>query len=102
MSTTREAEVAMAEAVGGAVKAATAGEGARGGVVAAELDVGPTGRTDTTAMAVMVAGVATIVGWLKRIGRRARRTINQTLNAMVDETGDTPKDWLSVWERSTR
>ncbi|MDH3500317.1 MAG: hypothetical protein OEM97_09365 [Acidimicrobiia bacterium] len=53
-------------------------------------------------LGLMVAGIVTVVGWLKRAARRARRGINRALNALVDDDGDPPKDWLTVWERSQR
>jgi len=53
-------------------------------------------------LGIFVAGVAAVVGWIKRIGRKARRSINRALNAVADadQDGDgTPDSWLDVWER---
>jgi hypothetical protein len=51
-------------------------------------------------LGIFVAGVAAVVGWIKRIGRKARRSINRALSAVADESaGGDPKSWLEVWER---
>jgi hypothetical protein len=51
-------------------------------------------------LAIFVAGVAAVVGWVKRIGRRARRSINRALGAMAGhEQGSEPRTWLEVWEQ---
>jgi hypothetical protein len=46
--------------------------------------------------------VAAVVGWIKRIGRKARRSVNRALSAVAeaDRDGDgAPDSWLEVWER---
>ncbi|MCP3976061.1 MAG: hypothetical protein GY720_16395 [bacterium] len=52
------------------------------------------------ALGIFVAGVATVVGWIKRIGRKARRSINRTLGALADDgSTEVSRTWLDVWER---
>ena len=53
-------------------------------------------------LGIFVAGVAAVVGWIKRIGRKARRSVNRALSAVAeaDRDGDgSPDSWLDVWER---
>jgi len=51
-------------------------------------------------LGVMLAGIVTVVGWLKRVARKARRGINRALNSLVDDgNDDPPQDWLTLWER---
>ena len=41
-----------------------------------------------------------VVGWIKRIGRKARRSINHALSAVADEAIEGESgNWLEVWER---
>lgn len=51
-------------------------------------------------LGIFVAGVATVVSWVKRVARAARRTINRTLHALTDDDGKPPDRWLDVWERT--
>jgi hypothetical protein len=51
-------------------------------------------------LGVMIAGIVTVVGWVKRVARRARRGINRALNSLVDDgNNEPPEDWLTLWER---
>lgn len=50
-------------------------------------------------LGLVVAGVATVMSWVRRIGRRARRAINRTLSALVDAEAEPASDWLELWER---
>lgn len=51
-------------------------------------------------LGIFVAGVVAVVGWIKRIGRKARRSINHALSAVADEAIDGESgNWLEVWER---
>lgn len=50
-------------------------------------------------LGIFVAGVAAVVGWIKRIGRKARRSINRALSAVADDANGDPDSWLEVWER---
>jgi len=50
-------------------------------------------------LGIFVAGVVAVVGWIKRLGRKARRSINRALSAVADEIGNGEMDsWLDVWE----
>jgi hypothetical protein len=51
---------------------------------------------------LFVFGVAAVVGWVRRIGRKVRRTVNQALNSILDDQVEEPKSWLELWERATR
>lgn len=54
-------------------------------------------------LAIFVAGVVAVVGWIKRLGRKARRSINRALSAVADgDTEGEPISWLDVWERLQR
>lgn len=53
-------------------------------------------------LGLFVAGVATVVSWVKRIGRMARRSINRTLYSLTDRDDEPPDRWLDVWERTSR
>jgi hypothetical protein len=54
-------------------------------------------------LGIVVAGVAAVVGWVKRLGRKARRSINRALDAISHDAGSgEPRTWLDVWERSQR
>ncbi len=48
---------------------------------------------------VWIVGIVAAVGWVKRMARKARRSINRALNAVIDQDGDPPDDWLELWER---
>lgn len=51
-------------------------------------------------LGIFIAGVVAVVGWIKRIGRKARRSVNRALSAITDDgTSDEPHNWLEVWER---
>ena len=51
-------------------------------------------------LGIFVAGVVAVVGWIKRVGRKARRSINRALSAVADEAPDGEShNWLEVWER---
>jgi hypothetical protein len=51
-------------------------------------------------LGIFVAGVVAVVGWIKRIGRNARRSINRALSAVADKAGNgESSNWLEVWER---
>lgn len=51
-------------------------------------------------LGIFVAGVVAVVGWIKRIGRKARHSINRALSAVADEATDgESRSWLEVWER---
>lgn len=51
-------------------------------------------------LGIFIAGVVAVVGWIKRIGRQARRSVNRALSAVTDDgTSDEPRNWLEVWER---
>lgn len=51
-------------------------------------------------LGIFVAGVAAVVGWVRRIGRKARRRINRALGAIADDNApDDSESWLEVWER---
>lgn len=50
-------------------------------------------------LGIWVAGMVAVVGWLKRIGRGARRSINRALRAAAGEHDPGPvRTWLDVWE----
>lgn len=51
-------------------------------------------------LGVFVAGIVSVVGWAKRIARRARRRVNKALGSLV-EAGE-ESTWLELWERSRR
>jgi hypothetical protein len=52
-------------------------------------------------LGLFITGVVAVVGWLKRLGRKARRGINRALNALSDnDTTSDPRSWLEVWERT--
>ena len=51
---------------------------------------------------LFVLGVAAVVGWVRRIGRKVRRAVNQALNSVLDDQLDEPKSWLELWERAIR
>ena len=52
-------------------------------------------------LALWFIGVSAVVGWVKRLARKARRSINRALSALTDDQrGDEPKDWLELWERT--
>lgn len=50
-------------------------------------------------LGLVVAGIATVVSWVRRIGRRARRAINRALSGLVDAEAEPAQDWLELWER---
>lgn len=50
-------------------------------------------------LAVLIAGIAGVVSWVKRIGRFARRTVNRALGSLIDGD-DEPSEWLDLWDRS--
>ncbi len=51
-------------------------------------------------LGIFIAGVVAVVGWIKRIGRKARHSVNRALSAIADDgTSDEPNSWLEVWER---
>ena len=50
-------------------------------------------------LGIFIAGVATVVGWVKRIGRKARRSVNRALASITDDDDDPPDNWLELWER---
>jgi hypothetical protein len=50
-------------------------------------------------LGIFVAGVVAVVGWIKRLGRKARRSINRALGAMADDGDGASDKWLEVWER---
>jgi hypothetical protein len=51
-------------------------------------------------LGIFIAGVVAVVGWIKRIGRKARHSINRALSTIADDgTSDEPHSWLDVWER---
>jgi hypothetical protein len=52
-------------------------------------------------LGVFVAGIVSVVGWAKRIVRRARRRVNKALGSLVDDAGGA-SGWLELWERSRR
>lgn len=49
-------------------------------------------------LGLFVAGVATVASWVKRVARKARRTVNHVLGAFVDDD-EVTDDWLDIWER---
>ncbi|HEX9854430.1 MAG TPA: hypothetical protein VGC47_03885 [Acidimicrobiia bacterium] len=51
-------------------------------------------------LGLFVAGIVTVVSWVKRVARGIRRTVNGALGAAVDEGGSLPSSWLDVWERT--
>jgi hypothetical protein len=54
-------------------------------------------------LGIFVAGVVAVVGWIKRIGRNARRSINRALGAIADEgASEEPGSWLEMWENLQR
>jgi hypothetical protein len=54
-------------------------------------------------LGIWVAGMVAVVGWLKRIGRSARRSINRALQAAAgDRNPQAPGSWLDVWEETQR
>ncbi len=54
-------------------------------------------------LGIWVAGMIAVVGWLKRIGRSARRSINRALHAAAGErTAGSARTWLDVWEDAQR
>ncbi len=51
-------------------------------------------------LGIFIAGVVAVVGWIKRLGRKARRSVNRALSAIADDgSHDEPHSWLEVWER---
>lgn len=52
-------------------------------------------------LVLAIAGVVGVISWVKRVGRKVRRSINGALNALLDEEGEA-ESWLDVWERSRR
>jgi hypothetical protein len=50
-------------------------------------------------LGVFVAGIVSLVGWAKRIARRARRSVNKALGSLVEDGGE-GSTWLELWERS--
>ena len=53
-------------------------------------------------LGLFAVGVATVVGFLRRIARKARRTINRTLSQITADGGpldDLTDDWLELFER---
>ena len=53
-------------------------------------------------LGLFAVGVATVVGFLRRIARKARRTINRTLSQLTADGGaldDLADDWLELFER---
>ncbi|MBT8201836.1 MAG: hypothetical protein HKN74_00725 [Acidimicrobiia bacterium] len=52
-------------------------------------------------LALAVAAAVGIFGWVKRLGKRVRRSVNAVLGSLLDE-GDEPGSWLDLWERSRR
>jgi hypothetical protein len=54
-------------------------------------------------LGIWVAGMVAVVSWLKRIGRSARRSINQALRAAAGERNSgSARTWLDVWEDTRR
>lgn len=51
---------------------------------------------------VWIVGIVVAVGWVRRMARKARRSINRALNAVIDTKGDPPREWLDVWEKLKR
>jgi hypothetical protein len=52
-------------------------------------------------LGIAALAIVGVVAWVKRLGRRVRRTVNRALADLLDD--DRPADnWLDVWERSTR
>ena len=52
-------------------------------------------------LGIWVAGMVAVVGWLRRIGRSARRSINRALRAAAgDRHPQAPRSWLDVWEET--
>lgn len=52
-------------------------------------------------LVLAIAAAVGVFAWIKRLGRRIRRSINSALNELLD-SGDEPDSWLDVWERSRR
>ena len=52
-------------------------------------------------LVLAIAAAVGVFAWVKRLGRRIRRSINTALNGLLDEPGE-PDSWLDVWERSRR
>ena len=52
-------------------------------------------------LVLALAAALGIFAWVKRLGRRVRRSVNSALNMLLDEGGE-PDSWLDVWERSRR
>ena len=50
-------------------------------------------------LGVMIAGIVTVVGWLKRFARKARRQVNRALKSLVDNGENIADDWLEIFER---
>jgi hypothetical protein len=51
---------------------------------------------------VLIAGIAGMVSFVKRIVRSARRTVNKALSAVSGDEVPPAADWLELWERSQR
>lgn len=51
-------------------------------------------------LGIWIAGVVAVVSWIKRISRRARRSINRALGALVDD--DAARKWLDLFEGTRR
>lgn len=52
-------------------------------------------------LALAAAAAVGVFAWVKRLGRRIRRSINAVLGSLLDEDGE-PGSWLDLWERSRR
>ncbi len=50
-------------------------------------------------LGLLVAGVVTVGSWIKRVARKARRTVNHVLGAFADEVTQSNPEWLDIWER---
>lgn len=51
-------------------------------------------------LGIWIAGVVAVVSWIKRISRRARRSINRALGALAND--DTARKWLDLFEGMQR
>jgi hypothetical protein len=51
-------------------------------------------------LGLMVGGIVTVVGWLKRVAKRARKGVNRALESLVDDDdAEAVEDWLELWEK---